>query len=104
MASSLQPEDLLEPVDLGLRLQELELTLGQACLVAGVSKMQLDYWTTRAQIPTRGRKQRLYDMDAVETVMLIKQGKEKGLSLEAAIQAAARFKAARGAGRASDLS
>jgi hypothetical protein len=35
-------------------------------------------------------------MDAVETVMLIKQGKEKGLSLEAAIQAAARFKAARG--------
>ncbi len=104
MASSLRPEDLLEPVDLGLRLQELELTLGQACLVAGVSKMQLDYWTTKAQIPTRGRKQRLYDMDAVETVMLIKQGKEKGLSLEAAIQAAARFKAARGAGRASDLS
>jgi DNA-binding transcriptional MerR regulator len=96
MASSLQPEDLLEPVDVGLRLQELELTLGQACLVAGVSKMQLDYWTTKAQIPTRGRKQRLYDMDAVETVMLIKQGKEKGLSLEAAIQAAARFKAARG--------
>jgi DNA-binding transcriptional MerR regulator len=96
MASSLQPEDLLEPVDVGLRLQELELTLGQACLVAGVSKMQLDYWTTKAQIPTRGRKQRLYDLDAVETVMLIKQGKEKGLSLEAAIQAAARFKAARG--------
>jgi DNA-binding transcriptional MerR regulator len=96
MVSSLQPEDLLEPVDVGLRLQELELTLGQACLVAGVSKMQLDYWTTKAQIPTRGRKQRLYDMDAVETVMLIKQGKEKGLSLEAAIQAAARFKAARG--------
>jgi DNA-binding transcriptional MerR regulator len=92
----MQPEDLLEPVDVGPRLQELELTLGQACLVAGVSKMQLDYWTTKAQIPTRGRKQRLYDMDAVETVMLIKQGKEKGLSLEAAIQAAARFKAARG--------
>jgi hypothetical protein len=99
MASSLQPEDLLEPVDVGLRLQQLELTLGQACLVAGVSKMQLDYWTTKAQIPTRGRKQRLYDMDAVETVMLIKQGKEKGLSLETAIQAAARFKAARGVRR-----
>lgn len=98
----MQPEDLLEPVDVGPRLQELELTLGQACLVAGVSKMQLDYWTTKAQIPTRGRKQRLYDMDAVETVMLIKQGKEKGLSLEAAIQAAARFKAARGARRAED--
>jgi len=65
--------------------------------------MQLDYWTTKAQIPTRGRKQRLYDIDAVETVMLIKQGKDKGLSLEAAIQAAARFKAARGAAGAADL-
>jgi DNA-binding transcriptional MerR regulator len=96
MPPARNPEDLLEPVELGRRLQELELSLGQVCLVAGVSKMQLDYWTTKAQIPTRGRKQRLYDMDAVETVMLIKQGKEKGLSLEAAIQAAARFKAARG--------
>jgi hypothetical protein len=94
VAPSTQPEDLLEPVDLVRRLRELELTLGQTCLVAGVSKMQLDYWTTKAQIPTRGRKQRLYDMDAVETVMLIKQGKDKGLSLEAAIRAAARFKAA----------
>jgi DNA-binding transcriptional MerR regulator len=96
MVSSRQPEDLLEPVDLDRRLRGLELTLGQACAVAGVSKMQLDYWTTKAQIPTRGRKQRLYDVDAVETVMLIKQGKDKGLSLEAAIRAAARFKAARG--------
>lgn len=96
MVASRQPEDLLEPVDLDRRLRGLELTLGQACAVAGVSKMQLDYWTTKAQIPTRGRKQRLYDMDAVETVMLIKQGKDKGLSLEAAIRAAARFKAARG--------
>jgi DNA-binding transcriptional MerR regulator len=104
LASPRQPEDLLEPVDLARRLQELELTLGQTCLVAGVSKMQLDYWTTKAQIPTRGRKQRLYDLDAVETVMLIKQGKDKGLSLEAAIQAAARFKAARGATRAADAS
>jgi len=95
MPPARNPEDLLEPVDLALRLRELELSLGQVCLVAGVSKMQLDYWTTKAQIPTKGRKQRLYDMDAVETVMLIKQGKDKGLSLEAAIQAAARFKAAR---------
>jgi len=97
MPPARNPEDLLEPVDLGRRLQELELSLGQVCLVAGVSKMQLDYWTTKAQIPTKGRKQRLYDVDAVETVMLIKQGKDKGLSLEAAIGAAARFKAARAA-------
>jgi DNA-binding transcriptional MerR regulator len=54
--------------------------------------MQLDYWTNKAQIPTKGRKQRIYDMDAVETVMLIKQAKDKGLNLGAAIEAARRFR------------
>lgn len=76
-------------------LRRLELTLGQVCRVAGVSKMQLDYWTTKARIPTKGKKQRLYGLDAVETVMLIKQGKDKGLSLQAAIEAAERFRAAK---------
>jgi hypothetical protein len=89
-----RPEDLLEPVDVMRNLRRLELTLGQVCRVAGVSKMQLDYWTTKARIPTKGKKQRLYGLDAVETVMLIKQGKDKGLSLQAAIGAAERFKAA----------
>ena len=59
--------------------------------------MQLDYWTNKAQIPTKGRKQRIYDLDALETVMLIKQGKDKGLNLSAAIEAARRFKARRSA-------
>jgi DNA-binding transcriptional MerR regulator len=93
--SARRPEDLLEPVDVLRNLRRLELTLGQVCRVAGVSKMQLDYWTTKARIPTKGKKQRLYTLDAVETVMLIKQGKDKGLSLQAAIEAAERFKAAR---------
>ena len=26
--------------------------------MAGISKMQSDYWTNKAQIPTKGRKQR----------------------------------------------
>jgi DNA-binding transcriptional MerR regulator len=90
-----RPEDLLEPVDVVSRLHVLELSLGQVCRVAGISKMQLDYWTTKARIPTKGRKQRLYDLDAVETVLLIKQGKDKGLSLQAAIEAAERFRATR---------
>jgi DNA-binding transcriptional MerR regulator len=93
--SARRPEDLLEPVDVLRNLRRLELTLGQVCRVAGVSKMQLDYWTTKARIPTKGKKQRLYTLDAVETVMLIKQGKDKGLSLQAAIEAVERFKAAR---------
>ena len=69
--------DLLEPIDMAEHLDKLELYLGQVCAVAGISKMQLDYWTNKAQIPTKGKKQRIYDMDAVETVMLIKQAKDK---------------------------
>ena len=90
-----RPEELLEPVDVTRHLRKLDLTLGQVCRVAGVSRMQLDYWTTKARIPTKGKKQRLYDLDAVETVMLIKQGKDKGLSLQAAIEATKRFKTAK---------
>jgi DNA-binding transcriptional MerR regulator len=97
MASARQV-DLLEAIDISQHLGKLELYLGQVCRVAGISKMQLDYWTTKAQIPTKGRKQRVYDMDAVETVMLIKQGKDKGLSLSAAIEAARRFKAEQASG------
>ena len=63
--------DLLEPIDMSEHLGKIELYLGQVCAVAGISKMQLDYWTNKAQIPTKGKKQRIYDMDAVETVMLI---------------------------------
>jgi len=85
--------ELLEPVDLTEHLYKLELYLGQVCRIAGISKMQLDYWTKKAQIPTKGRKQRIYDLEALETVMLIKQGKDKGLSLSAAIDAARSFKA-----------
>jgi len=84
--------DLLEPIDLAKHLDKVELYLGQVCQIAGISKMQLDYWTNKAQIPTKGRKQRIYDMDAVETVMLIKQAKDKGLNLVAAIEAARRFR------------
>ena len=84
--------DLLEPIDLADHLEKVELYLGQVCRIAGISKMQLDYWTNKAQIPTKGKKQRIYDMDAVETVMLIKQAKDKGLNLGAAIEAARRFR------------
>ena len=92
VALAMKQVDLLEPVDVADRLSQLELYLSQVCAVAGISKMQLDYWTNKAQIPTKGRKQRIYDMDAVETVMLIKQAKDKGLNLGAAIEAARRFR------------
>src|SRR5213083_2947739 len=84
--------DLLEPIDLVEHLDKVELYLGQVCQIAGISKMQLDYWTNKAQIPTKGKKQRIYDIAALETVMLIKQAKDKGLNLGAAIDAARRFR------------
>jgi len=84
--------DLLDPIDLAEHLGKVELYLGQVCQIAGISKMQLDYWTNKAQIPTKGKKQRIYDIDALETVMLIKQAKDKGLNLGAAIDAARRFR------------
>src|SRR5438045_7532691 len=83
--------ELLEPINLSEHLDKVELYLGQVCTIAGISKMQLDYWTNKAQIPTSGRKQRIYDVDALETVMLIKQAKDKGLNLGAAIDAARKF-------------
>ena len=85
--------DLLEPINLAEHLDKVELYLGQVCQIAGISKMQLDYWTNKAQIPTKGKKQRMYDMHAVELVMLIKQAKDKGLNLQAAIAAAHEFQA-----------
>jgi DNA-binding transcriptional MerR regulator len=84
--------DLLEPINLAEHLDKVELYLGQVCQIAGISKMQLDYWTNKAQIPTKGKKQRIYDIDALETVMLIKQAKDKGLNLGAAIDAARKFR------------
>jgi len=86
--------DILEPVNLSEHLEKIELYLGQVCQIAGISKMQLDYWTNKAQIPTKGKKQRIYDIEALETVMLIKQAKDKGLNLGAAIEAARRFRGA----------
>ena len=88
--------DILEPVNLSEHLDKIELYLGQVCQIAGISKMQLDYWTNKAQIPTKGKKQRIYDIEALETVMLIKQAKDKGLNLGAAIEAARRFRSANG--------
>jgi DNA-binding transcriptional MerR regulator len=95
MAASRQV-DLLEPIDLAEHLGKVELYLGQVCQIAGISKMQLDYWTNKAQIPTKGKKQRIYDIEALETVMLIKQAKDKGLNLGAAIDAARRFRETKG--------
>src|SRR6476469_10898167 len=83
--------DLLEAVSVADRVGELQFTVGKVCRMAGITKMQLDYWTERGSIPTQGKKQRLYDASSVETVMLIKQARDLGFDVNAAISAAREF-------------
>jgi hypothetical protein len=85
--------DLLEAVSVADRVGELQFTVGQVCRMAGITKMQLDYWTERGSIPTQGKKQRLYDAGSVETVMLIKQARDLGFDVNAAIAASKDFQA-----------
>ena len=82
----------LEPVDMAAHLDKLELYLSQVCRLAGISKMQLDYWTNKArsdQGPQAAdlRPARDRDRDADQA------GTDKGLGLAAAIDAARRFQA-----------
>ena len=88
--------DLLRPVDIATRIGDVLFTVGQVCTIAGITKMQLDLWTERAAIETLGAKQRLYDVDAVEHVMLIAQARSVGFSVDAAIDAAALFRSRHG--------
>jgi DNA-binding transcriptional MerR regulator len=95
----LRQAQLLNEVSLADRLADVEFTVGQVCRIAGITKMQLDYWTVRGAIPTRGKKQRLYDARACEVVMLIKQARDLGFDVNAAIAAARDFQATREAAR-----
>ncbi len=89
--------ELLEAVSVADRVEDLEFTVGQVCRIAGITKMQLDYWTVRGDIPTQGKKQRLYTSGSVETVMLIKQARDLGFDVNAAIAAAREFQELRAA-------
>jgi DNA-binding transcriptional MerR regulator len=80
-------DDLRDVIALGGRIDTLELTVGQVCRTAGVSKQQLDYWTLKARIPTLGNKQRLYDLASLKTILQIKQSLASGRTLAATIAA-----------------
>src|SRR5437762_2080473 len=86
--------DLLEPINLAEHLDKVELYLGQVCQIAGISKMQLDYWTNKAQIPTKGKKQRMSEKEAARRGRMTKQQTEKVLTPGAAMAAGRRFREA----------
>jgi DNA-binding transcriptional MerR regulator len=83
-------------VDLSNLLERLELGIGQAAQLCGVSIRQLSYWTDKGIIePAERGGSRTYDYQAIEKVCLIKQALDQGYSLEGAVQEAHAFLARR---------
>ncbi len=84
--------DSVRPVDLGKLLERLQLGIGQAAHLCGVSIRQRSYWTDKGIIkPLERGSSRSYDYPAIVKVCLIKQGLDKGYSLEGAVAEAEIF-------------
>ncbi len=82
----------VRPVDLSRLLERLELGIGQAAQLCGVSVRQLSYWTDKGIIePAEEGGARTYDYRAIEKVCLIKQALDHGYSLEGAVAEAEAF-------------
>jgi len=82
----------VKPVDLSKLLERLELGIGQAAHLCGVSIRQLSYWTDKGIVkPTDRSGSRTYDYLAIEKVCLIKQALDQGYSLEGAVSEADGF-------------
>jgi DNA-binding transcriptional MerR regulator len=82
----------LQPVDLSGLLKGLDLGIGQAAHLCGVSIRQLSYWTDKGIVEPKERGgTRTYDYAAIEKVCLIKQALDQGYSLEGASAEAEAF-------------
>jgi DNA-binding transcriptional MerR regulator len=70
----------------------LDLGIGQAAHLCGVSIRQLSYWTDKGIVKPKERGgSRSYDFAAIERVCLIKQALDQGYSLEGAAAEAEAF-------------
>ncbi|UCC68868.1 MAG: MerR family transcriptional regulator [Armatimonadota bacterium] len=82
----------VRPVDFSKLLERLELGIGQAARLCGVSIRQLSYWTDKGIVnPIARGSSRTYDYPAIIKVCLIKQGLDQGYSLEGAVAEAEAF-------------
>ena len=82
----------IRPVDLTKLLERLELGIGQAAHLCGVSIRQLSYWTDKGIIaPSERGGSRTYSYPAIKKVCLIKQALDQGFSLEGAVAEADAF-------------
>jgi DNA-binding transcriptional MerR regulator len=83
---------VVRPVDLTQLLERLELGIGQAAQLCGVSIRQLSYWTDKGIIePSDQGGSRTYDYSAIQKVCLIKQALDHGYALEGAVAEAEAF-------------
>ena len=86
----------VRPVDLGKLLGQLELGIGQAAHLCGVTIRQLSYWTDKGIVRPKERGgSRIYNYPAIEKVCLIKQALDQGYSLEGAVAETEAFLARR---------
>gem|GEM_PF-993311 len=96
----------IKPIDLTEALARLQLGIGSAARLCGVSIRQLSYWTDKGVFSSDGDapakagkksskksalRSRLYDFAAIEKACLIKQGLDLGFGLEAAVTEAEDF-------------
>ena len=80
--------EYLAPVDLLDLIEGMSFLPWQVQYMTGLTRDRLDYWTTKAGIAIEGKAKKLYPLESVELVALIKQGVDAGLGLDVAILAA----------------
>ncbi len=72
----------------------LALTRVQVAALCGLSARQVGYWTAQGYLPRATRDPERYSGDALDMAILIKQGRQQGLSAYQAAQQARAYLAA----------
>lgn len=85
MAVQLKTRLNIADINVSDLLQNLELGVGQAAVLCGITIRQLSYWTDKGIVSTMEQyNNRTYDFKAIEKIMLIKQVIDAGYNLESA--------------------
>ena len=88
------PAHPLTPPDRGALWASLSLTRTQVAALCGLDQRQVGRWTQRGYLPRSPRDPQRYRGVAVDMALLIKQGRQQGLSAYRAAQKARAYLAA----------
>ena len=72
----------------------LSLTKVQVAALCGLSVRQVSHWTAQGYLPRSTRDPERYSGDAIDMALLIKQGRQQGLSVYRAVHEARAYLAA----------